>query len=106
MTRWLTLAEAIAAHVHGGDSIAMEGFTHLIPFAAGPYPWANHHNAWRPSHIHFSLFGAGILSRLATQMYFPGDPLQPLDPIFNSVPDEGARQRLVSRLDMGRSESN
>ncbi len=72
----------------------------------GPYPWGNHHNAWRPSHIHFSLFGAGILSRLVTQMYFPGDPLQPIDPIFNSIPDEAARQRLVSRLDMERSQSN
>jgi len=72
----------------------------------GPYPWGNHHNAWRPSHIHFSLFGAGILSRLVTQMYFPGDPLQPLDPIFNSIPNEAARQRLVSRLDMQRAESN
>lgn len=72
----------------------------------GPYPWGNHHNAWRPSHIHFSLFGAGILSRLVTQMYFPGDPLQPLDPIFNSIPDEAARHRLVSRLDMQRAESN
>jgi protocatechuate 3,4-dioxygenase beta subunit len=72
----------------------------------GPYPWGNYHNAWRPSHIHFSLFGAGILSRLVTQMYFPGDPLQPLDPIFNSIPDETARQRLVSRLDMHRAESN
>ncbi len=72
----------------------------------GPYPWGNHHNAWRPSHIHFSLFGAGILSRLVTQMYFPGDPLQPIDPIFNSIPDEGARERLVSRLDMERAESN
>ncbi len=60
----------------------------------GPYPWGNHYNAWRPAHIHFSLFGAGILSRLVTQMYFPGDPLQPFDPIFNSIPDEGARQRL------------
>lgn len=70
----------------------------------GPYPWGNHPNAWRPSHIHFSLFGAGILSRLVTQMYFPGDPLQPLDPIFNSIPDEAARQRLVSRLDMQRAE--
>lgn len=69
----------------------------------GPYPWVNHPNAWRPSHIHFSLFGAGILSRLVTQMYFPGDPLQPLDPIFNSIPDPSARQRLVSRLDMERS---
>jgi protocatechuate 3,4-dioxygenase beta subunit len=72
----------------------------------GPYPWSNHHNAWRPSHIHFSLFGASILSRLVTQMYFPGDALQPLDPIFNSIPDEAARQRLVSRLDMQRAESN
>jgi protocatechuate 3,4-dioxygenase beta subunit len=72
----------------------------------GPYPWKNHHNAWRPSHIHFSLFGAGILSRLVTQMYFPGDPLQPLDPIFNSIPDEAARLRLVSTLDMQRSEPN
>jgi protocatechuate 3,4-dioxygenase beta subunit len=72
----------------------------------GSYPWGNHHNAWRPAHIHFSLFGAGILSRLVTQMYFPGDPLQPLDPIFNSIPDAAARQRLVSRLDMDRSEPN
>ena len=70
----------------------------------GPYPWGNHFNAWRPTHIHFSLFGAGILSRLVTQMYFPGDPLQPLDPIFNSIPDEAARMRLVSRLDMERAE--
>jgi protocatechuate 3,4-dioxygenase, beta subunit len=72
----------------------------------GAYPWGNHYNAWRPAHIHFSLFGAGILSRLVTQMYFPGDPLQPLDPIFNSIPDAAARERLVSRLDMERSEPN
>ena len=72
----------------------------------GPYPWANHYNAWRPSHIHLSLFGAGILSRLVTQMYFPGDPLQPLDPMFNSISDEAARMRLVSKLDMQRSEPN
>jgi protocatechuate 3,4-dioxygenase beta subunit len=70
----------------------------------GPYPWGNHHNAWRPAHIHFSLFGAGVLSRLVTQMYFPGDPLQPHDPIFNSIPDKGARSRLISRLDMQRSQ--
>jgi protocatechuate 3,4-dioxygenase beta subunit len=70
----------------------------------GAYPWSNHYNAWRPAHIHFSLFGAGILSRLVTQMYFPGDPLQPLDPIFNSIPDEEARRRMISRLDMDRSE--
>lgn len=70
----------------------------------GPYPWGNHYNAWRPAHIHFSLFGGGILSRLVTQMYFPGDPLQPLDPIFNSIPDDAARLRLVSSLDMDRSQ--
>jgi protocatechuate 3,4-dioxygenase beta subunit len=72
----------------------------------GAYPWGNHYNAWRPAHIHFSLFGAGILSRLVTQMYFPGDPLQPLDPIFNSIPDEEARGRMISSLDMDRSEPN
>jgi protocatechuate 3,4-dioxygenase beta subunit len=70
----------------------------------GAYPWRNHHNAWRPAHIHFSLFGAGLLSRLITQMYFPGDPLQPLDPIFNSIPDEAARMRLIAQLDMNRAE--
>jgi protocatechuate 3,4-dioxygenase, beta subunit len=72
----------------------------------GAYPWGNHQNAWRPAHIHFSLFGAGILSRLVTQMYFPGDPLQPLDPIFNSIRDEKARNRLVSHLDIERTEPN
>lgn len=78
-------------------------FTTIQP---GPYPWGNHYNAWRPAHIHFSLFGSGILSRLVTQMYFPGDPLQPLDPIFNSIPDEAARNRLIARLDMDRAEPN
>ena len=70
----------------------------------GAYPWRNHSNAWRPAHIHFSLFGAEILSRLVTQMYFPGDPLQAIDPIFNSIPGENARLRLVSRLDMERTQ--
>ena len=80
------------------------GFYCFKTIKPGPYPWGNHYNAWRPAHIHFSLFGAGILSRLVTQMYFPGDPLQPLDPIFNSIPDQAARMRLVSRLDMERAE--
>jgi protocatechuate 3,4-dioxygenase beta subunit len=80
------------------------GYYSFKTIKPGPYPWGNHHNAWRPAHIHFSLFGAGILSRLVTQMYFPGDPLQPLDPIFNSIPDEAARMRLVSHLDMNRAE--
>ena len=61
----------------------------------GAYPWRNHPNAWRPAHIHFSLFGASWTSRLITQMYFQDDPLQPLDPIFNSVPS-GARGRLIA----------
>ncbi len=82
------------------------GYYSFKTIKPGPYPWGNHYNAWRPAHIHFSLLGAGILSRLITQMYFPGDPLQPLDPIFNSIPDEAARMRLVSRLDMERAEPN
>jgi protocatechuate 3,4-dioxygenase, beta subunit len=65
----------------------------------GAYPWKNHDNAWRPAHIHFSVFGRAFTQRLITQMYFPGDPLFAFDPIFQSVP-EGARERLVSRLDL------
>jgi protocatechuate 3,4-dioxygenase beta subunit len=65
----------------------------------GAYPWRNHENGWRPAHIHFSLFGAGIMSRLVTQMYFPGDPLLPFDPVFNGIPDENARARLISTFD-------
>jgi protocatechuate 3,4-dioxygenase beta subunit len=72
-------------------------FTTVKP---GPYPWDNHPNAWRPAHIHFSLFGTAFASRLVTQMYFPGDPLFPFDPILNSIPDERARQRLISKFDM------
>jgi protocatechuate 3,4-dioxygenase beta subunit len=70
----------------------------------GAYPWRNHHNAWRPNHIHFSLFGPAFATRLITQMYFPGDPLLALDPIFNTVPDEAARNRLVSRFDLDLTE--
>lgn len=62
----------------------------------GAYPWKNHYNAWRPAHIHFSIFGPATLSRLVTQMYFPDDPLHPLDPIFNSVPTPTARARLIA----------
>jgi protocatechuate 3,4-dioxygenase beta subunit len=76
-----------------------EGNYRFTTIKPGAYPWRNHHNAWRPAHIHFSLFGSGLISRLVTQMYFPGDPLLPLDPIFNSVPDAGARERLVSSFD-------
>ena len=65
----------------------------------GAYPWRNHYNAWRPAHLHFSLFGHGFAQRLVTQMYFPGDPLLEFDPMYNSVPDDKARQRLVSGFD-------
>ncbi len=65
----------------------------------GAYPWRNHYNAWRPAHLHFSLFGQGFAQRLVTQMYFPGDPLLAFDPMYMSVPDDKARQRLVSAFD-------
>jgi protocatechuate 3,4-dioxygenase beta subunit len=85
------------------DSLGRYEFTTIKP---GPYPWGNHHNAWRPSHIHFSIFGRAFTQRLVTQMYFPGDPLFPYDPIFNSIPDEKARQRLISRFSLERSVPN
>ncbi len=72
-------------------------FTTIKP---GAYPWRNHHNAWRPAHIHLSLFGPSFLTRLVTQMYFPGDPLFPFDPIFNSVTDANARERMICRFDL------
>lgn len=72
-------------------------FTSIKP---GAYPWRNHDNAWRPAHIHFSLFGPSFLTRLVTQMYFPADPLLDLDPIYNSVPDAAARHRMVSSFDL------
>ncbi|WP_233235692.1 protocatechuate 3,4-dioxygenase subunit beta [Bordetella sp. LUAb4] len=65
----------------------------------GAYPWRNHHNGWRPQHIHFSLFGRAYATRLVTQMYFPGDPLLAFDPIFNCVPDAKARDRLIATFD-------
>jgi protocatechuate 3,4-dioxygenase beta subunit len=80
------------------DAQGRYSFTTIRP---GAYPWRNHANAWRPAHLHFSLFGPTFLSRLVTQMYFPGDPLFAFDPIFNSIPDEAARQRLVARFDLG-----
>ena len=69
-------------------------FTSIRP---GAYPWKNHHNAWRPAHIHFSVFGRAFISRLVTQMYFPGDPLLPLDPILNGIPTERGRELLIAR---------
>jgi len=69
----------------------------------GAYPWKNHHNAWRPNHIHFSLFGPSFATRLVTQMYFPGDPLLDLDPIYQAAP-EGARERMIARFSIDATE--
>jgi protocatechuate 3,4-dioxygenase, beta subunit len=71
----------------------------FVTVQPGAYPWRNHDNAWRPAHIHFSLFGRAFTQRLVTQMYFPGDPLFFQDPIFNSVRDPKARDRMIARYD-------
>jgi len=72
----------------------------FVTIKPGAYPWRNHHNAWRPAHVHFSLLGRAFTQRLVTQMYFPGDPLFGQDPIFNSVPDPKARERMIARFDL------
>jgi protocatechuate 3,4-dioxygenase beta subunit len=81
-----------------------QGRYRFVTVKPGAYPWKNHHNAWRPAHIHFSLFGRAFTQRLVTQMYFPGDPLFDHDPIFNSVPDPMARQRMVCAFDLDATE--
>jgi protocatechuate 3,4-dioxygenase beta subunit len=88
---------------HGAGRVFTDGdgvyrFTSIKP---GAYPWRNHANAWRPAHIHFSLFGPSWGARLVTQMYFPADPLLALDPIFQSIPDAAARVRLIAAFDLG-----
>ncbi|MHA6799801.1 protocatechuate 3,4-dioxygenase subunit beta [Bounagaea algeriensis] len=77
-----------------------QGNYRFVTIKPGAYPWRNHDNAWRPAHIHFSLFGRAFTQRLITQMYFPGDPLFYQDPIFNSVRDPAARDRMISRFDL------
>ncbi len=83
------------------DADGWYSFTTIKP---GAYPWRNHTNAWRPAHIHFSLFGTDFTQRLVTQMYFPGDPLFAFDPIYQAITDPRARERLVARYDHGLSE--
>jgi len=78
------------------DDSGRYSFTTVQP---GPYPWRQHVNAWRPAHIHFSIFGTAFTQRLVTQMYFPSDPLFPYDPIIQSVTDDAARLRLVATYD-------
>ena len=81
------------------------GYYRFITVKPGAYPWGNHRNAWRPNHIHFSVFGHSFLTRLVTQMYFPGDPLFPFDPIFNSVTDEKARAAHDLQLRSGKHDA-
>jgi len=108
-------ANAAGRYVHGADrhdapldpnffgagrcATDAEGRYRFITVRPGAYPWGNHPNAWRPAHIHLSLFGACLADRLVTQMYFPGDPLLPLDPIFLATPEK-ARERLVAHFSM------
>jgi len=77
-----------------------EGRYRFVTIRPGSYPWQNHPNAWRPAHIHFSLFGRAFTERLVTQMYFPDDPLFPFDPIYNSVRDEQARRRMICSFEI------
>ena len=84
----------------GRTATDTQGRYKFITVKPGAYPWGNHSNAWRPAHIHFSLFGHSFLCRLVTQMYFPGDPLMVFDPIFNSVADEKACARMIARFDL------
>jgi len=87
---------------HGGGRVFTdaEGWYQFTTIKPGAYPWRNHHNAWRPNHIHYSLFGTGFGSRIITQMYFPGDPLLAIDPIYLATPDAAARERLIARFDL------
>uniref|UniRef100_A0A8J4HCH5 Protocatechuate 3,4-dioxygenase subunit beta n=1 Tax=Acidicaldus sp. TaxID=1872105 RepID=A0A8J4HCH5_9PROT len=93
-------------HFHGEGRVFTdaEGHYRFTTIKPGAYPWRNHPNAWRPNHIHFSLFGTGFAQRLITQMYFPGDPLLERDPIFLAIPERAARERLIARFDLGLTE--
>jgi protocatechuate 3,4-dioxygenase, beta subunit len=82
-----------------------DGNYRFLTVKPGAYPWRNAHNAWRPQHLHFSVFGPAAATRLVTQVYFPGDPLLPLDPIYNSTADAEARVRLVAAYDPALSEA-
>jgi protocatechuate 3,4-dioxygenase beta subunit len=83
-----------------------EGYFRFVTIRPGAYPWRNHPNAWRPAHIHFSLFGRAFTQRLVTQMYFPDDPLFFQDPIYNSVRDERAARRMISAFDYDATEDH
>ncbi|HJS33353.1 MAG TPA: protocatechuate 3,4-dioxygenase subunit beta [Alphaproteobacteria bacterium] len=81
------------------------GRYHFHTVKPGAYPWGNHFNGWRPNHIHFSLFGPSFVTRLVTQMYFPGDPLLDIDPIYQGSP-AGARELMVAKFSIDVTEPN
>jgi protocatechuate 3,4-dioxygenase, beta subunit len=106
--RWDRWEAPLDPNFHGAgravtDSEGRYEFTTIKP---GAYPWGNHYNAWRPAHIHFSLMGRAFTQRLVTQMYFPGDPFFAYDPIFNSVRDAAARERMIGTFDIHRTVPN
>jgi protocatechuate 3,4-dioxygenase beta subunit len=82
-----------------------KGEWRVLTIRPGAYPWRNTHNAWRAAHVHFSIFGPAFATRIVTQMYFPGDPLIPADPIVNAVPDKKARESMISTYDPDLSEA-
>ncbi len=90
--------------IGGGRCVTdAEGRYRFMTIKPGAYPWGNHHNAWRPQHIHFSVFGPTFLTRLVTQMYFPGDPLLAYDPIYRSAPEK-SRDLMISKFRMDLTE--
>lgn len=93
---------------HGAGRVFTDahGAWRVLTIKPGAYPWPNHHNAWRPNHVHFSLFGPAFATRLITQMYFPDDPLLAYDPIYNAVPDPAARARLIAGFDPALTEAD
>ena len=85
----------------GGRCVTDEdGCYRFMTIKPGAYPWGNHNNGWRPAHIHFSLFGPAFVTRLVTQMYFPGDPLLDYDPIYLATADAQARETLVAQFSL------
>ena len=90
------------SNFHGSGRVFSDadGWYQFVTIKPGAYPWRNHPNAWRPNHIHYSLFGTGFGQRVITQMYFSGDPLLALDPVYLSVPDQSARERLIANFDI------
>jgi len=106
--RWDRWPAPLDSHFDGGGRTVTDddGRYEFLTIKPGPYPWGNHPNAWRPAHIHFSVMGTAFDQRLVTQMYFPGDPLFPYDPIFNAVRDPKLRELMIARFSMEHSQEN